>query len=161
MDYRLEGPIPPDYDSFFIPRFVFQDGVLPFIPQSIRWQNSLRVSPSAGFARRLLRAGLGADRHWFGCGQNPAGGGRLKPSTQDPNTAALLKTFNDTLWNDLDNAGIFDMVSKSFIRPTFPAAQNECASSSGMLRRRTRRCSLSATSAPLATICWCTGGYMT
>ena len=38
----------------------------------------------------------------------------FKPSTQDPNTAALLKTFNDTLWNDLDNAGIFDMVSKSF-----------------------------------------------
>ena len=23
----------------------------------------------------------------------------FKPSTQDPNTAALLKTFNDTLWN--------------------------------------------------------------
>ena len=27
----------------------------------------------------------------------------------------LLKTFNDTLWNDLDNAHIFDMVSKAFI----------------------------------------------
>src|SRR6267378_2850086 len=38
----------------------------------------------------------------------------FKPSTQDPNNANLLKTFNDTLWNDLDNAGIFDMVSKSF-----------------------------------------------
>jgi TolB protein len=38
----------------------------------------------------------------------------FKPSTQDPNNAELLKTFNTTLWNDLDNAGIFDMVSKSF-----------------------------------------------
>jgi len=38
----------------------------------------------------------------------------FKAATQDPKTADLLKTFNDTLWNDLDNAGIFDMVSKSF-----------------------------------------------
>lgn len=38
----------------------------------------------------------------------------FKPSTQDPKNADLLKVFNDTLWNDLDNAGIFDMVSKSF-----------------------------------------------
>ncbi|HTZ97504.1 MAG TPA: Tol-Pal system beta propeller repeat protein TolB [Terriglobales bacterium] len=38
----------------------------------------------------------------------------FKASTQDPRNADLLKVFNDTLWNDLDNAGIFDMVSKSF-----------------------------------------------
>ncbi len=38
----------------------------------------------------------------------------FKASTQDPKNADLLKTFNETLWNDLDNAGIFDMVSKSF-----------------------------------------------
>src|SRR5882762_8753242 len=44
----------------------------------------------------------------------------FKPSTQDPNTVALLKTFNDTLWNDLDNAGIFDMVSKSFYPTDVP-----------------------------------------
>ncbi len=35
------------------------------------------------------------------------------------NAADLGKTFNDTLWSDLDNAGIFDMVSKSF----YPLAQ--------------------------------------
>ncbi|MGO9650523.1 MAG: translocation protein TolB, partial [Terriglobales bacterium] len=35
-------------------------------------------------------------------------------STPDPQNPALLKVFNDTLWNDLDSAGIFDMVSKSF-----------------------------------------------
>src|SRR5256885_2446878 len=38
----------------------------------------------------------------------------FQPSTQDAKNAELLKVFNDTLWNDLDNAGIFDMVSKSF-----------------------------------------------
>ena len=38
----------------------------------------------------------------------------FKASTQDPKNLDLLKVFNDTLWNDLDNAGIFDMVSKSF-----------------------------------------------
>jgi TolB protein len=38
----------------------------------------------------------------------------FKPANQDAKTADLLKTFNDTLWNDLDNAGIFDLVSKSF-----------------------------------------------
>ncbi len=38
----------------------------------------------------------------------------FKTSTQDSKNADLLKTFNDTLWNDLSNAGIFDMVSKSF-----------------------------------------------
>ncbi|HZR55943.1 MAG TPA: Tol-Pal system beta propeller repeat protein TolB [Terriglobales bacterium] len=38
----------------------------------------------------------------------------FKASTQDAKNADLLKTFNDTLWNDLDNAGIFDLASKSF-----------------------------------------------
>jgi TolB protein len=35
-------------------------------------------------------------------------------ASQDPKNTELLKVFNETLWNDLDNAGIFDMVSKSF-----------------------------------------------
>jgi len=38
----------------------------------------------------------------------------FKGSSQDPRNPELLKTFNDTLWNDLSNAGIFEMVSKSF-----------------------------------------------
>jgi len=38
----------------------------------------------------------------------------FKASTQDARNIDLLKVFNDTLWNDLDNAGIFEMVSKSF-----------------------------------------------
>jgi TolB protein len=38
----------------------------------------------------------------------------FKASAQDSNSVNLSKVFNETLWNDLDNAGIFDMVSKSF-----------------------------------------------
>jgi TolB protein len=38
----------------------------------------------------------------------------FKATNQDPRNAELLRTFNETLWNDLDNAGIFEMVSKSF-----------------------------------------------
>jgi len=38
----------------------------------------------------------------------------FKPSTNDPQNAALVKTFNDTLWNDLDVSGVVELVSKSF-----------------------------------------------
>jgi len=38
----------------------------------------------------------------------------FKASTAEPKNSELLRTFNDTLWSDLSNAGIFDMVSKSF-----------------------------------------------
>jgi len=49
----------------------------------------------------------------------------FKASTQDAKNTDLLKTFNDTLWNDLDNAGIFDMVSKSFLPTTAPGNPGE------------------------------------
>lgn len=38
----------------------------------------------------------------------------FKASNQDPRNTELLRTFNDVLWNDLSNAGLFEMVSKSF-----------------------------------------------
>src|SRR5579859_1128764 len=47
--------------------------------------------------------------------------------TADPRAASLNKVFNETLWNDLDQAGIFDMVSKSFYpmaQPGFPQEMN-------------------------------------
>src|SRR5580765_6141309 len=40
--------------------------------------------------------------------------GDFNASTNDPANAALLKTFNDTLWNDLDVSGVVELVSKSF-----------------------------------------------
>src|SRR5207253_2927956 len=33
--------------------------------------------------------------------------------------------FNQVLWNDLDNAGLFEMVSKSFYPKTTPGSPNE------------------------------------
>lgn len=42
--------------------------------------------------------------------------------TTDTATQNLAMTFNVTLWNDLLNAGIFDMVSKSFYPATVPGA---------------------------------------
>jgi TolB protein len=44
----------------------------------------------------------------------------FKPSNPDPKNADLLKVFNDTLWNDLDSAGIFEMASKSFYPLVIP-----------------------------------------
>ncbi len=38
----------------------------------------------------------------------------FKPSTSDAQNAALLKSFNDTFWSDLDNSGVVELVSKSF-----------------------------------------------
>ena len=38
----------------------------------------------------------------------------FKASTSDVKNGDLLNVFNGTLWNDLENAGIFDMASKSF-----------------------------------------------
>ena len=38
----------------------------------------------------------------------------FKAATQDPKNTDLLRVFNDTLFSDLENAGIFDVVSKSF-----------------------------------------------
>src|SRR5262245_17779747 len=38
----------------------------------------------------------------------------FKPSSTDGGTAPLLSTFNDVLFNDLTQAGIFDVVSKNF-----------------------------------------------
>ena len=38
----------------------------------------------------------------------------FKQSNTDPGNSVLLKAFNDTLWNDLENAGLFSMVANSF-----------------------------------------------
>ena len=49
----------------------------------------------------------------------------FKPSTADAKNTDLLKTFNSTLWNDLDNAGIFFLVSKSFYPLQTPSQPTE------------------------------------
>jgi TolB protein len=51
----------------------------------------------------------------------------FKPQTSDPQSSSLKSTFDSTLFSDLSNAGIFDMVSKSMIpqaTPGVPAEMN-------------------------------------
>ena len=43
----------------------------------------------------------------------------------DPQTPALKATFDSTLYSDLENAGIFDMVSKSFAPQATPGSPQE------------------------------------
>lgn len=49
----------------------------------------------------------------------------FKPSTADPQNAAFLKTFNDTLWNDLDVSGVVELASKSFYPLQIPGQPPE------------------------------------
>jgi TolB protein len=51
----------------------------------------------------------------------------FKQSNADPGNGPLLKAFDDTLWNDLENAGLFTMVAKSFYPVQTPGFPNEVA----------------------------------
>jgi TolB protein len=75
----------------------------------------------------VLLTGLAHAQDWVKTGTN-LGAERVRlaaanfnPSSADPQTAALKTTFDTTLYNDLNNAGIFDMVSKSMAPPLMPA----------------------------------------
>jgi len=73
-----------------------------------------------GLAQDWIRTGTG-----LGVEKVRLASADFKASTQDSKNAALLKTFNDTLWNDLDQAGIFDLVSKSFYPLQVPGQPSE------------------------------------
>ncbi len=49
----------------------------------------------------------------------------FKPVGADPQTPQLKAVFDSTLYNDLGNAGIFDLVSKSFSPPGTPGSPQE------------------------------------
>lgn len=49
----------------------------------------------------------------------------FKAATADQQTAPLNTVFNQTLWTDLDNSGIFEMVSKSFYPLQTPGSPGE------------------------------------
>lgn len=53
------------------------------------------------------------------------GAADFKAASADPQTPALKATFDATLFNDLQNAGIFDMVSKSMAPQGTPGSQQE------------------------------------
>jgi len=49
----------------------------------------------------------------------------FKPTSNDSQTGSLKTAFDTTLMNDLSNAGIFDMVSKSMAPPLMPGSPQE------------------------------------
>lgn len=49
----------------------------------------------------------------------------FKPGTNDPQTLNLKGIFDQTLYSDLTNAGVFDMVSKSMSPPVTPGSPKE------------------------------------
>lgn len=49
----------------------------------------------------------------------------FKASTSDSKNNDLLKTFNDTVWNDLDNSGVVELVSKSFYPLQVPSQPSD------------------------------------
>jgi TolB protein len=74
-----------------------------------KWLLPILLFSSSAFSQDWIRTGTG-----LGVEKVRLAVPDFKASTQDAKNTDLLKVFNDTLWNDLDNAGIFDMVSKSF-----------------------------------------------
>src|ERR1700721_4736604 len=49
----------------------------------------------------------------------------FKPNSSDPQTGGLKTTFDSTLFADLANAGIFDIVSKSLLPQSIPGTPAE------------------------------------
>ena len=49
----------------------------------------------------------------------------FKPGSGDPQISSLKQVFDTTLFSDLQNAGIFDMVSKSMAPPLTPGSQQD------------------------------------
>ena len=76
--------------------------------------------PSTSFAQDWVRtgSGLGVDKVRLAVPD-------FKPSNSDPQDADLLKTFNDTFWNDLDNSGVVELISKSFYPLQVPGQPTE------------------------------------
>src|ERR1035437_9100911 len=90
------------------------------------WNSLLLVFSLVCFATTQLRA-----QDWVHTGTN-LGQDRIriaaadfKPVGGDPQTPTLKAAFDATLYSDLANAGIFDLVSKSMIPQATPGAPQE------------------------------------
>jgi TolB protein len=71
-----------------------------------------------------------AQPDWIRTGTNRGAPIRLaapdfKVAGADPQISPLNSAFNETLWNDLDNAGIFDMVARSYYPLLIPGNPGE------------------------------------
>lgn len=80
----------------------------------------------------VLSAPAAKSQDWFHLETNRGDSDRIriavadfKASSADPKTAPYKRTFDATLFNDLSNAGIFDMVSKAMNPQSMPGFQAE------------------------------------
>ena len=80
----------------------------------------LLLSCSNIFAQDWIRTGTG-----LGVEKIRLAAPDFRLVASDAQTQALASTFNTTLWNDLQFAGIFDMVSKSFYPVSIPGAPQD------------------------------------
>ena len=83
---------------------------------------------------------------WFSIGIN-LGAQKIKmavpgfpASSVDPNLVNLTQEFNQALWNDLDQSGIFDLVSKSYYPLTPPVSPRRWTLKRGARPRSLPRC---------------------
>jgi len=71
-----------------------------------------------------------AAQDWIRTGTNRGAPIRLaapdfKGANTDPQTSPLNSAFNETLWNDLENAGLFEMVARSYYPLLIPGNPSE------------------------------------
>ena len=90
-----------------------------------------RIFPYLLIVLAALAATPATAQDWIRTGSN-LGNERIrlaaadfKPGSNDPQTPALKAAFDATLFNDLSNAGIFDLVSKSMAPPAVPGSPRE------------------------------------
>lgn len=69
----------------------------------------LLLLATAAYAQDWIRTGTG-----LGVEKVRLAVPEFVPDSADTQTAELVRTFNEVLWNDLQQAGIFEMVSRSF-----------------------------------------------
>ncbi len=93
----------------------------------------LRCLPLFLFCLVFFQAPQGFAQDWVHTGTNLGNASiRLavadfKPVGSDPQTPALKAVFDATLFSDLTNAGVFDMVSKSLAPQAMPGSPQEIA----------------------------------
>ncbi len=114
-----------DAQSFPAARKITQEGF------SALMKLTLRFGFPILFALATLASLPASSQDWVHTGSG-LGNARIrlaasdfKPVGADAQTVALKATFDSTLFNDLQNAGIFDMVSKSFSPQGTPGSPQE------------------------------------
>ena len=99
----------------------------------VRSRSMRALAPAWAAAILLSLACLSASaQDWVHIGSNiPAGSQRIrlaaamKPVGSDPQTPVMKATFDTTLFHDLSNAGIFDMVAQSMAPTATPGSPQE------------------------------------